>query len=192
MSREDKYASYKELSKTEKEGVDYNVTARPVTGSLIAIVAPHGGKIEPLTAELARSIAGDDYNFYAFEGEKQSNNLDLHITSHRFDEERALALIGPCKKVVTVHGLRGEAQSLQIGGRDEELRGRIDEALRAAGFDSQVVTEGQFGGMEPNNICNRGSTGKGVQLELHRGLRNAFRNDSVFYAKFVDTVRSAL
>lgn len=192
MSREDKYASYEELSKNEEEGVDYHVTSKPVSGSLVAIVAPHGGKIEPLTAELARSIAEDDYSIYAFEGAKKSNNLDLHITSHRFDEERALALIGPCKKVVTVHGLNGEAHSLQIGGRDEELRGRIDEALCAAGFDSHVVADGPYGGMEPNNICNRGSTGEGVQLELRRGLRNALANDEAAYASFVNAVRSAL
>ena len=89
MARGDEYRNFEELRGKERENVDYSVTARTVAGSKVAIVAPHGGGIEPLTAELADSIAGDDHNFYALRGLKNKGNKVLHITSHRFDDERA-------------------------------------------------------------------------------------------------------
>lgn len=192
MARKDKYGSYEELSQKERENVDYDVTARPVAGGKVAIAAPHGSGIEFHTAELAESIAGDDHNFYAFRGLKKTGNRTLHLTSHRFDEERALTLIESCEKVITIHGLEGDALSLQVGGRDAELRSRVHEALRAAGFDSKVVTEGEYAGMGPQNICNRGSTRAGVQLEIHAGLRQALKDDDDAYARFVTALRSAL
>lgn len=192
MARADKYRNFEELRSKERENVDYCVTARTVAGSKVAIVAPHGGGIEPLTAELADSIAGNDHNFYALRGLKHKGNRVLHITSHRFDDERALALIGPCVKVVTIHGLDGDARSLQVGGRDAALRGRVHEALEGTGFDSNVVTDGKYGGMDPENICNRGSTRAGVQLEIHAGLRSMMKRDADAYNKFVAAVRSAL
>lgn len=192
MTHKDEYRSFEELRLKEREEVDYSVTARHADGSKVAIVAPHGGGIEFLTAELADSIAGNDHNFYALRGLKKNGNKVLHITSHRFDEERAVALIEPCEKVVTIHGLDGDARSLQIGGRDEALRSRIHEALQGAGFNSEVVKDGAYGGMEPENICNRGSARAGVQLEIHAGLRVMMKRDATAYNKFVAAVRSAL
>ncbi|WP_163268679.1 poly-gamma-glutamate hydrolase family protein [Chelativorans alearense] len=192
MAHKDKYASYDELSQHEVENTDYSVTTRPVAGSLVAIVAPHGGGIEFFTAQLAESIAGNDHNYYAFKGLKKTGNRDLHITSHRFNEPRALSLIGPCEKVLTVHGLKGDGQFLQIGGRDAELRERIHDVLCAASFDSKIVTGGDYGGTEPQNICNRGSTLRGVQLEISAGLRQVLRGDGAVYARFVNALRSVL
>jgi phage replication-related protein YjqB (UPF0714/DUF867 family) len=192
MANVDIYKNYKELSQYEKEGVDYSITARPVAGSTIAIVAPHGGKIEFQTAELAESIAGDNHNFYAFRGLKKEGNRCLHLTSHRFDEKRALEIIKYCEKVITVHGLGGGAESLQVGGRDEKLRTRINDALHTAGFESQVVTKGNYAGMDCRNICNRGSTNAGVQLEIAMGLRLALKSNDNRYARFVNALRSAL
>ncbi|RUV21896.1 MULTISPECIES: poly-gamma-glutamate hydrolase family protein [unclassified Mesorhizobium] len=186
------YQNYAELAQHETEGFDYRVTTRKVAGSPVAIVAPHGGAIEFMTLELARSIAGDDHNFYAFEGIAKKNNWRLHITSHRIDEPRALELIAPCEKVLTVHGLGADLQSLQVGGRDTALRASIHAALLAAGFESQIITTGEYAGMEPLNICNRGKTGAGVQLEINAGLRYSLRDDASAHNAFVDAVRSAL
>jgi phage replication-related protein YjqB (UPF0714/DUF867 family) len=192
MARGDEYRNFEELRGKERENVDYSVTVRTVAGSKVAIVAPHGGGIEPLTAELADSIAGNDHNLYALRGLKNEGNKVLHITSHRFDDERALALIAPCEKVITIHGLAGDAQSIQVGGRDAALRSRVHEALQGAGFDSKVVTQGAYGGIEPGNICNRGSTGSGVQIEIYAGLRLVMKGKAVIYDKFVAAVRTAL
>jgi len=192
MAADDTYASYEELRRHETEGRDYSITMRPVAGSAVAILAPHGGGIEFLTAELAEAIADGDYNSYAFRGLKKIGNRVLHITSHRFDEPRALELIGPCAKVLSVHGLAGDQATIQVGGRDAGLRGRVHTALSAAGFDSKVVTSGEYGGMEPTNICNRGKSREGAQLEITAGLRRALADDSVAFLRFVEAVRSAL
>jgi Poly-gamma-glutamate hydrolase len=69
-----------------------------------ALVAPHGGGIEPGTSELADAIAGSDLSFYTFEGLKSSGNTDLHITSTRFDEPMCLTLLASSSVVVTLHG----------------------------------------------------------------------------------------
>jgi phage replication-related protein YjqB (UPF0714/DUF867 family) len=52
----------------------------------VAVIAPHGGGIEPGTSELATAIAGDDFSLYLFEGLKSAGNGELHITSTNFDE----------------------------------------------------------------------------------------------------------
>src|SRR5579862_3424082 len=96
----DRYLSYAELARTEVRGKDYDIVAiaRP---SPVVIIAPHGGRIEHGTSELARSIAADDYGFYAFEGYKaRGQNRDLHVTSHRFDEPQGLALVARAEVVV--------------------------------------------------------------------------------------------
>ncbi|RWD50848.1 poly-gamma-glutamate hydrolase family protein [Mesorhizobium sp.] len=61
---------------------------------------------------------------------------------------------------MTVHGLDGDARSVQVGRRDDALRSRIREALHA-GFESKIVTNGAYGGIDPANICNRGLTAAG-------------------------------
>ena len=75
------------------EGRDYRVTAVR-RGSGIAVIAPHGGRIERGTSEVARAIAGEDLDLYLFEGCLPSLNFEtLHLTSRHFDEPRALGLI---------------------------------------------------------------------------------------------------
>lgn len=188
----DKYTSYNELSQNEVKGKDFKIVTQPIAGSSVAILAPHGGKIEPFTAELAQAIAGNEHNYYAFKGLKKNGNRDLHITSHLFDEPHALELIAKCEKVITIHGLSGNEESLLIGGHDDELRNRIHTALTASGFASKVVTQGAYSGMHSKNICNRGVTEAGVELELKTGLRKILREDNTIHKKFVAAIRSAL
>src|SRR6476620_10730103 len=106
MSRGDAgYGCYEDLAKAHIEGDDYQVHVRPCLESSVAIVAPHGGGIEVGTSEVARAIAGDEFNVYLFEGCRPSENFAaLHLTSHRFDERRCLELLSGCDYVVTIHG----------------------------------------------------------------------------------------
>jgi phage replication-related protein YjqB (UPF0714/DUF867 family) len=60
---------------------------------MVAIIAPHGGKIEPGTSEIAAAIAGDDYSLYRFQGLRDRPREELHITSAKFDEPTC----GPCR-----------------------------------------------------------------------------------------------
>ena len=58
---------------TEQPKEDYGIFCYP-RGSHVAIIAPHGGNIEPRTSEVARAIVGDTYNLYCFTDFCQSRN----------------------------------------------------------------------------------------------------------------------
>lgn len=167
----DRYANFAALAESESYGIGFRVRwAR--SQAAFAIVAPHGGGIEPGTSELAEAIAGTRRSFYAFEGLKESGNAALHITSTRFDEPMCSALIETSDTVVTIHGESGESSgdSVFVGGLDAELGRRIGSALEASGFDVRPAGA-HLQGAEPGNLCNRGRFARGVQLELSHGLR---------------------
>ncbi|RYG96563.1 MAG: replication protein, partial [Alphaproteobacteria bacterium] len=89
----DRYGSYPDLAAQEREGVDYRIIEM-VRPSPVAVLAPHGGCIEPTTSLIAAAIAGDDYSLYCFEGLRRGRpHGDLHLTSDRFDEPRARRLV---------------------------------------------------------------------------------------------------
>lgn len=169
----DRYGDFAELAAHERSGTDYRIRLRSAS-PVFAIVAPHGGGIEPGTSELADAVAGEQLSFYAFEGLKRSGNSVLHVTSARFDEPLCLALLGRCATVVTLHGER-ERQlpaEIHVGGLDEALGERVQRSLAGRQFRvSRAV--GQRAGREPENLCNRGRSGRGLQLELSRGLRES-------------------
>ncbi len=90
----DAYTSFVDLAKQQVRGVDYEIEVHRHTASPVAIIAPHGGGIERGTSEIARGIAGEDFNLYVFEGLKSSGNYAaLHLTSRHFDEPACLELI---------------------------------------------------------------------------------------------------
>jgi phage replication-related protein YjqB (UPF0714/DUF867 family) len=183
-----KYSGFADLAKAQVEGRDFRVVVEPRVGSNVAVVAPHGGKIEAFTSDVARSIAGADFNLYLFEGTRvDANYLALHLTSHRFDEPRCLALLSECRYVITVHGCGDQETAVLLGGRDEDLRTATHQALDAAGIE--VRSEGhQFPAADSQNICNRGKSGMGVQIEIPRHLRSA----PAFRAALAGAVRSVL
>ena len=117
-------------------------------------------------------IAGDEHRLYLFEGLRTTgDNFDcLHLASHRFDEPRALDLISDCDTVVAVHGYAAPGPDVLLGGLNEELKLEVAQGLAEIGFS--YLTEGhRFPGRDTRNICNRGRSGKGVQLELSDALR---------------------
>jgi phage replication-related protein YjqB (UPF0714/DUF867 family) len=168
----DKYPNFYALSQQETAGVDFRIHLSRASAAF-AIVAPHGGGIEPGTSELAVAIAGERFSFYSFEGLKSSGNSDLHITSTRFDESACTALVGQSDTIVTVHGesSRATGEPVFVGGGDEALGALIGQALRDAGFDIRPQPDENLKGLEPCNLCNRGRTAAGVQLEISLALR---------------------
>jgi hypothetical protein len=102
MAHRDRYRSYGELAAAHREGIDFRVQVVQ-RGSGVAIIAPHGGRIERGTSEIARAIAGEDFDLYLFEGCLPSRNFEtLHLTSHHFDEPRCLSMISGCHTVVAI------------------------------------------------------------------------------------------
>jgi phage replication-related protein YjqB (UPF0714/DUF867 family) len=166
----DRYSGFEELQRHETLNKDYSLSIRNA-GSRVTIMAPHGGKIEPGTSDLARRIAGKNYNLYCFEGIKEKNNARLHITSHRFDEPGAVKLAAKSEVVVGVHACTGTAGQVHIGGLNKKLGSLIAGELQVRGIGISR-DHPRFQGSNPANICNRGATGMGVQLEVTRDLRD--------------------
>ncbi len=163
----DTYRCFSELQRCEK-AFTIEVCDR---GSVVTIFAPHGGRIEPHTADIAKLIAGKDFNYYGFIGAKEGCNRVLHITSHRFDEERALALAQRSETVIVIHGCTRKEKQVFLGGLDNCLKQRIAANLERERIP-HVHSVKRFSGIHADNICNRGITGKGVQLEISRPLRD--------------------
>ena len=185
----DLYGSYADLAAGEAEGVDYRIRVID-RASPIAVVAPHGGRIEAGTSQTAALIAADVFSLYCFEGLVSGRRL--HITSARFDEPRALALVESSDIAIGVHGRadRGDHRTIWLGGLHEGLRDAIGAALEHVGFSTS--TDHHMQGKAPGNICNRGRLRAGVQLELPMSLRNSFLNDPFARQAFGSAVRDTI
>ena len=168
--RRDKYNSFQELTIYEKEGIDYKILLREGISGL-AVIAPHGGGIEPGTDIIADWIAGTEHSFYSFMGIKSSGNSDLHIKSEQFDEPRGIKIARASDIVLSIHGCNGNEEVIYIGGRHEELMEEIQERLNQTGFTALRSLRQELKGRKLENICNQGRSGSGVQLEISEGLR---------------------
>jgi phage replication-related protein YjqB (UPF0714/DUF867 family) len=167
-----RFLGYADLARVFRRGQDYDITVRRQPGARIAVIAPHGGRIENGTSEVARGIAGDDFHLYLFEGALAARNFHtLHLTSHLFDEPECLQLIAASPVVIAVHGCSGDGERAFLGGLDVALRDRLAAALRAANVPAD--TDGHpFPAVRATNVCNRGARGMGVQIELTQSLRD--------------------
>jgi phage replication-related protein YjqB (UPF0714/DUF867 family) len=198
----DKYPDFATLARNERSGVDYRVLARRA-GPALAVMAPHGGGIEPGTSEIADAVAGETFSFHTLEGLKSSGNADLHITSTRFDEPMCLIVLGHSRAVLTLHGEHSEedGEGVFVGGLDTALAARIGRVLARKGFDVREHEDPDLQGREPRNLCNRGTSGAGVQLELSRAVRKTMfesltragrKKPTARFEVFVTALRKAL
>jgi phage replication-related protein YjqB (UPF0714/DUF867 family) len=167
------YRSFADLAAAQVRGRDYEIEVRRRPTSPVAVIAPHGGRIEDGTSEIARAIAADDFNLYLLEGMRPSLNYrSLHLTSHLFDEPECLELIAECSFVVAIHGCDGRDQRVLLGGLDLALKEQVTAALKA----EELLALGEdhrFPALHPDNVCNRGARRQGVQLELTHPLRRS-------------------
>ena len=186
----DRYGSVSELMRHHVEGVDYSIETVQ-RGSPMAVIAPHAGRIEPMTGEIAQAVAREEHSFYAFRGLMPDAFATLHVTSTRFDEPRCLELLASSEIVVAVHGLAAGDAAL-LGGRDRAMRDSMVAELTRAGFDARAVDSGPFSATDPANICNRGALKAGVQIELPRAVRDELRDSTEQFTTFVTAVRAAI
>ena len=196
----DRYANFAELAKSELEGRDFRILERESEG-VVAVIAPHGGSIEPGTSEIADAIAGDHLAFCAFEGIKSEGNSDLHITSIRFDEPRCINLVKRSPWAIAIHGEQSNREVVFVGGRDSGRQDIVWESIAGAGFTVESHENSSLNGQDKRNVCNLGKSGAGIQLELSNGLRATFfeslsrigrRNRTGHFRRFVVAVRSAI
>ncbi len=167
------YRGYADLAAAQVRGRDFEIDVRRRPDSPVAVIAPHGGRIEDGTSEIARAIAADDFNLYLLEGLRPSLNYRaLHLTSHLFDEPECVALVRECRFVVAIHGCAGREQRVLLGGRDAVLKDAIARSLAEQSLTA-VVAGHRYPALRPENICNRGAHGQGVQLEITHSLRRS-------------------
>ena len=199
MALSSSYKNFFELSRAEYEGISYRREVANRT-SRFAIIAPHGGGIEPGTSEITKAIAGTQYSYYTFDGIQQEGNGRLHITSTLFDDPRCLQIVHDSEIVIAVHGCSGDGKFVYVGGLHYELKVILTTKLAKAGFDT-YLTETSYAGTQPQNICNRGGSGRGVQIEISEGLRRIMfktfdrkgrKITTDVFQKFVDAVRGGL
>lgn len=185
------YRSFQELKDQEVEGRDFRIRT-DLRDSSVLVMAPHGGKIEPGTTEIAEAIAGMDLSFYSFEGLKTEGNSVFHIESHLYNEPRALQAISKAHVVVTVHGqIDQKDEFVMIGGLHTQLGSEIKRQLEASGFQTRSPTKG-LSGTDQKNICNRGISRRGVQLEMSRKVRDLLRTNPDRLRAFANAVRKAI
>jgi phage replication-related protein YjqB (UPF0714/DUF867 family) len=187
----DQYSSFKQLFEQEVLGIDYHIAVED-RGTDVLIMAPHGGRIEPGTSEIARDVAGGDLSLYCFEGLRKRPHGDLHVTSHKYDEPRAIDAAGKCEVVVAIHGRsdRDDPETVWLGGLGGLSLEKIEKQLKLAGFSAEVKS-GDLAGAHSNNICNRGCTGRGVQLEIPKSLRDELEANPARLGAFSEAIRKA-
>jgi phage replication-related protein YjqB (UPF0714/DUF867 family) len=116
------YETFKDLAAAHKQGDDYDVETRELSLDCV-FVAPHGKAIEPETEFIARELAGDDFSFHVFEGRLSPRDHNLHITSHRYDEPKAIDLVQRCRIAVGIHGRHSKSphdEEIWMGGLNRE------------------------------------------------------------------------
>jgi phage replication-related protein YjqB (UPF0714/DUF867 family) len=196
----DKYNNFSELKRNEVEGSDYRIHIRN-GHSGIAIVAPHGGKIERGTMQIADAIAGNEHTYYCFEGIKKKRNYVLHITSNHFDEPRCIEAIRKSEKVISIHGAMADEPAVYAGGLDDDLKKNILLLLSETGFKAMHDPSPTRQGNGKSNICNCGTSGVGVQIEITGKLRrmmfnypddNKRRHSNNLFTLFVQAIRNAI
>ena len=85
----------------------------------------------------------------------------------------------------------GDPDTIWLGGLNAELVTVIELRLREQGFI--VSSRGhRFAATNPRNICNRTLSGRGVQIEVPKTLRQTMRSDAVLRGRFVGAVRESI
>lgn len=171
--KENKYSSLEQLEANEKVNIDYKIYSRDGLSD-IAIIAIHGGGIEPGTTKIADEIAGKEHSFYSFNGIKGTDNFDLHLDSRVFNEPKCVEIVKKSGKVISIHGSdkkNEKVEAIFLGGLDDNLKNKIQKYLTSAGFAVEK-TPPDLLGRDKDNICNQGKTKIGVQIEIQSALRS--------------------
>lgn len=161
----------------------------------VLVLAPHGGRIEYHTDEIARSLAGKSWSYYTFLGLADSNNKRLHITSNNFDEPKGLELAESSELCLSVHGYQSQKGDPNIcfGGRNDELAQRLHQSLLEAGLQnaSEANACQNYFGDSSSNIVNRCAL-EGVQMEMSLEFRQSLANNRKLRQGFNRVVRKTV
>lgn len=166
--------------------------------SPVLVVAPHGGKIEPRTGNIAKAIAGEEFNYFEFAGKMETGNYQrLHVKSVSYNPPTLDPLLKNSGYSLSVHGVTGEVPLTYVGGLDEENVQKVVAALKAAGFTAMPSPD-QYNGSNKSNFINKNLRQKGIQLEISTAQRYALfdtktdRKPNEQFNKYTQALRSVL
>jgi phage replication-related protein YjqB (UPF0714/DUF867 family) len=189
LHKHPEYRNFAALLVEKNEGVDFDKLVRRQPDAKVAVLAPHGGRIEPRTDRIATAIAANDFSLYCFLSKKPKSKGNLHITSHNFDDPQCLGLVAKHQWVLTIHGSdkKENGQDVLLGGLDTDLIAKLAKSLNSIGITAKTSGH-EFLARHSRNVCNRGTTGVGAQFELSMPFRRNIAKTGLFIA----AVRSVL
>jgi len=186
----DKYPSMAMMQAEHKEGTSYRIRTLD-RKSLVTIISPHGGFIEPGTSALGSAIAGAQFNLFDFQGLVKTSPLDLHITSTRFRHRKLSALLAQSQTAISVHCMFDEGdETIYIGGLNLPLKERLARSLEKSGF-SVNADPPVYQGTKSTNVTNQVPLG-GVQLELPAKLLSSMFDSSMQFSLDNETITPGL
>lgn len=148
------------------------------------ILAIHAG-VEPGTEKVAERIAQNDFPFYI-------NKNPVHVTSSEFTDEELDELLKQIDVAVSIHGEKTKSESfVMVGGLAMDLRKRLETSFTKNGIIIKNPPE-HLDGDNVKNVCNRGKSKTGIQLEISRGLIDVLTSNEIELEKFADSVRGVL
>jgi len=201
------------------EGASYHVSvAASAPDMTMAVIAPHGGKIESNTDVIAVALAAElglpHFAFVAhaadrcldkYGGPDRSNHRALHITSTHFNDTRAESLMRSVNRGIALHG-HNRANKICVGGITPALRTAFknyyDTYTRKhspSGVIAVIATGDAdcagITGTSADNISNRSRAGAGLQLEMSGTFRSELvasqSGDRLLWNSFRNAVRAA-
>lgn len=167
-SHRDVFPDVPALKSQLKDKRDFRIRFRD-RGAFATVVSPHGGYIEEGTSALARACAGPDFNFFDFQGLREDNPAELHVTSTRFRDPDLTKMLFASEVAVSIHGMGDEDDiTIWLGGLNKELKESMLKALRGQGFLVNPDSP-RHRGESKLNFVNMAKQ-KGVQIELPNNL----------------------
>ena len=181
---DDIYASFAQLKSAESSSaysIEHEIRKNNSSSSLsFLFFTPHGGGIELHTHEIARMCASAcQASYYAFIGRLNGGNKRLHITSTRFDEPTLIELLTHHHVAISFHGTKDTPTDaiFYVGGLMREEANVLVQVIFPSKKFRAVLCEEKFSGKQPENVCNRGTLGKGIQFEMTIRLRQQLAED---------------
>ncbi|PIR42134.1 MAG: hypothetical protein COV30_00060, partial [Candidatus Yanofskybacteria bacterium CG10_big_fil_rev_8_21_14_0_10_37_15] len=97
-----------------------------------------------------------------------------------------------CESVISIHGEKTKDEEfIMIGGLDKKLGEKIGRIIAGSGFFLKEPPE-NLKGENPANVCNLGTSGAGVQLELSKKLRDELLSNEKLMGKFTSLIKQAM
>jgi phage replication-related protein YjqB (UPF0714/DUF867 family) len=186
----------KAVSENSLLRVSADVTTHTQTAGLsFVIVALYGGVDEIGTDICAEHIAGDTLSLHTlsarFTGPVNGTEVIYRPLRHH---PEGVALVESCDTAIAIRGRQTAAEmeaDIVIDGLDTNLITTVAHALHYAGFTARISILSTRA-KHPDNICNRGRRGCGIELDISHDLRQRLLADVTVLDRLAGAIRCGL